>query len=78
MTWKPSADIDEEVRSWMKAKGWEVTRTNYDSERGIYAWRQDVRGGSSPTLRISRRVLEDYPAFVVLYHLDNLVREPGW
>ena len=38
MTWKPSDDMDREVRSWMKAKGWEVTRTNYDSERQVYAW----------------------------------------
>ncbi len=25
MSWKPSADIDEKVRRWMKAKGWEMT-----------------------------------------------------
>jgi hypothetical protein len=56
----------------MKARGWEVTRTNYDSERQVYAWRHDVRGGPSPTLRVSRSVLEQYPAFVVLYHLDQL------
>jgi hypothetical protein len=31
-----------------------------------------VRGGPSPTLRISRQVLESYPAFVLLYHLDEL------
>jgi hypothetical protein len=31
-----------------------------------------VRGGSSRTLRISRRVLEDYPAFIVVHHLDEL------
>jgi hypothetical protein len=70
--WKPSQDIDEEVRRWMKATGWEVTRTNYDSDLEVYAWRHDVWGGPSPTLRISRRVLEDYPALVVLYHLDQL------
>ena len=72
MTWKPSADVDREVRSWMKAKGWEVTRVNYDSDRQVYAWRHDVRGGPSPTLRISRQVLESYPAFVLRYHLDEL------
>jgi hypothetical protein len=27
MTWKPTVDIDQNVRRWMKAKGWEVTRT---------------------------------------------------
>jgi hypothetical protein len=30
MIWKRSPDVDEEVRRWMKAKGWEVTRTSYD------------------------------------------------
>jgi hypothetical protein len=57
MTWKPSADFDREIRRWMKANGWEVTRTNYDFEREIYAWRHDMRGGASPTLRIARKVL---------------------
>jgi hypothetical protein len=46
--------------------------TSYDFEREIYAWRHDVHGGPSPTLRISRPVLDGYPAFVVLYHLDQL------
>ena len=72
MSWKPSADIDEEVRGWMKAKGWEVTGAEYDFDRKVYAWRHEVRVGKSPTLRISRKVLEDYPAFAVLYHLDTL------
>jgi len=72
MTWKPSEDHDREIRRWMKAKGWEVTRTNYDAEREIYAWRHELPGGKSPTLRIARYVLEHYPAFVVLYHLDQL------
>lgn len=60
MTWKPSEDMDRQVRSWLKAKGWGVTRTNYDSEREVYAWRHDVRDASH-TLRISRQVLKDYP-----------------
>lgn len=72
MTWKPTPDIDENVRHWMKAKGWEVTITNWDSEREVYAWRHEMRGGKSPTLRISRKVLESYPAFVVVHHLDLL------
>jgi hypothetical protein len=25
VNWKPSPDTDEEVRLWMKSKGWEVT-----------------------------------------------------
>jgi hypothetical protein len=54
MPWQPSGEHDKEIRRWMKSKGWEVTRTIYDSDWGIYAWRHDVRGGPSPTLRISR------------------------
>jgi hypothetical protein len=72
MTWKPSDQHDKQIRRWMESKGWEVTRTNYDPGQQIYAWRHDVRGGPSPTLRISRQVLESYPAFVLLYHLDEL------
>jgi hypothetical protein len=72
MTWKPSRDVDQSVREWMKARGWEVTRTNYDSDREVYAWRHDLPGAKSPTLRISQKVLEDCPAFVVLHHLDEL------
>jgi hypothetical protein len=71
MTWKPTEDTDRAVRAWMKAKGWNVTRVNYDNDREVYAWRHDVRG-PSPTLRISRQVIESYPAFVLLYHLDEL------
>ena len=67
MTWKPSDEHDKEIRRWMKSKGWEVTRTNYSVDREIYAWRHDVRDSTSPTLRISRQVLEDYPAFVVIH-----------
>lgn len=72
MNWRPCEDVDREIRSWMKAEGWEVTVTNWDSERELYAWRHELRGGKSPTLRISRKVLEAYPAFAVLYHLDTL------
>ena len=72
MTWKPSEDVDQSVREWMKAKGWEVTRTNYDSDRKVYAWRHDLPGGKPTTLRISQKVLEDYPAFIVVHHLEEL------
>jgi hypothetical protein len=72
MTWKPTADIDEKVREWMKAKGLEVNRTKYDFDREVYAWRHEVSGGKSPTLRIAQSVLEDYPAFALLVHLDRL------
>jgi hypothetical protein len=72
MTWSPSEGMDEAVRDWMKSKGWEVTKVNYDFDREIYAWRHELRSGPSPTLRISRGVLEDYPPFAVLEHLDRL------
>jgi hypothetical protein len=72
MTWMPTAYIDEMLRGWMKANGWEVNSTDYDFERKVYSWRHKVRSGPSPTLRISQGVLEDYPAFEVLYHLDRL------
>jgi hypothetical protein len=60
MTWKPTADMDEKIRDWMKAKGWEVTATDYHFDQEIYAWRHTVRGGKSPTLRITRYVLEHF------------------
>lgn len=71
MTWKPT-DVDEQVRGWMKAKGWEVTATDYHFDQEIYSWRHKQPGGKSPTLRVTRQVLEHNPAFVILYHLDRL------
>jgi hypothetical protein len=56
----------------MKAKGWEVTRTHYDVDSEVYAWRHDLPGGKSSTLRIARYVLEHYPAIAILEHLDRL------
>jgi hypothetical protein len=70
--WKPSEEHDKEIRRCTKSKGWEVTRTNYDSERDAESRTSYVRGGPSPTLRISRQVIESYPAFALLYHLDEL------
>lgn len=72
MTWKPTADMDREIRRWMKAQGWEVNRTDYGARSRVFAWRQEVRGGASPTLRISRKVLEEYPPFAVAELLDRL------
>jgi hypothetical protein len=56
----------------MKAKGWEVTTTDYHFDQEVYSWRHNVHGGNSPTLRIARYVLERYPAFAVLYLIDQL------
>jgi hypothetical protein len=73
MSWKPSEDADQEVRQWMKSKGWEVSGAEYDFEREIYAWKaRSVRSGHSPVLRISRQVLTDLRAFAVLEHLHRL------
>jgi hypothetical protein len=49
MSWKPSDTTDREVRAGMKAKGWEVTSTNYNSDRRVYGWDQRaaaVRGAA--------------------------------
>lgn len=72
MTWKPSIYIDEEIRRWMKGKGWEVTSTDYHFDHETYSWRHELRGGKSPALYVACNVLEHNPAFVVLYHLDRL------
>lgn len=72
MSWEPPASTDAEIRGWMNTKGWVVTAVHYDFSREIYAWRHEVHGKPSPTLRISQQVLEDYPAFAILEHLDRL------
>jgi len=71
MAWKSPADIDEEVRRWMKAKGWEVTGAEYDRMKRVYAWYHHPDRGVSRILRISLEILEDYPAFAILEHLDR-------
>jgi hypothetical protein len=72
MTWKPSTYVDEGIRRWVRAKGWEVNRTQYGARSRVYAWRHEVRSGPSPTLRISRKVLEGYPPFALVELLDRL------
>ena len=72
MTWKPTDHVDEQVRGWMRARRWEVTATDYHFDQEIYSWRHQQPGGKPPTLRITRYVLEHNPAFVILYHLDQL------
>lgn len=50
-----------------------VTGAEYGFEQKIYTWgARSIRSGHSPTIRISQWVLEDYPAFVILEHLDRL------
>jgi|SRR5215207_5302830 len=73
VNWTPSPDTDEGVRRWMKSKGPEVTGAEYDRERKIYTWKAgSLPSGHSPRLIISQQVLTDFPAFVVLEHLDRL------
>jgi hypothetical protein len=72
MTWKPSVYMDEAIRRWMKGKGWEVNRTQYGARSQVYAWRHEASGGQSYTLRVSRKVLEDYPPFAVAEVLERL------
>jgi hypothetical protein len=62
MTWKPSDHTYEQVRGC----------TDYHFDREIHSWRHQQPGGESPTLRISRYVLQHNAAFVILYHLDRL------
>lgn len=73
MNWKPAPDTDQEVRLWMKSKGWEVTSAEYDADRQTYAWKaRSLWSQHSPTISISRQVLVDFPAFAVLEHLYRL------
>jgi hypothetical protein len=70
--WKPPADFDEKIRTWMAAQGWtaNATRDYFDEE--VYAWRQDTSSGSSPTLWIARAVIEKHKASHVTRELDRL------
>jgi hypothetical protein len=49
------------MRGWMRAKGWEVTATDYHFDQGIYSWRHQQPGGKPPTLRVARQVLAHNP-----------------
>jgi hypothetical protein len=69
--WAPPGATDAAVREWMAALGLEVTSTRYDFDGETYAWRHDILGGS-PTLRISRVILEDQPAAALLDVLERL------
>ena len=73
VNWEPPPETDEEVRLWMKSKGWEVMGAEYDFERQTYTWRvRSVRSGHSPTISISQQILVDFPAFAILEHLYRL------
>lgn len=69
--WSPSKDVDAAVVGWMKEHGWPVTIVNYDFDFENFAWRHEAPGVSY-TLRISQRVLEDYPPGELIRHLNRL------
>jgi hypothetical protein len=73
MPWKPSEDHDREIRRWMESKGWEVTRTNHDADRKVYAWRHQLVGRwqmtNAPDLPVCPRAVS---RLVLLYHLNQL------
>jgi hypothetical protein len=70
--WKLPADFDAKIREWMTNQGWTANSTRDYFDEEVYAWRHDTSSGSSPTLWISRRVIEDYPVSQVIEHLGRL------
>jgi hypothetical protein len=73
MAWKPPTHIDEEISGWMKGKGWEVnTSSEYDARKRVYTWFHEPQSGPAVSLGISREVLDEFPAWAVLHHLDRL------
>ncbi len=70
--WHPPADFDAKVREWMAGQGWKANSTRDYFDEEVYAWRHDVSSGSSPTLWISRALIEDSQAAEVIEQLDRL------
>ena len=70
--WKPPADFDAKIREWMTAQGWTANATRDYLDEEVYAWRQDTSSGSSPTLWITRSVIEKHKASHVIRELDRL------
>lgn len=71
MNWKPSDDTDYMIRKWMGHRGWDVHRTDYNHEQQFYSWRHELGGERAIVLRITRTVLEDFPAFALWELLDR-------
>jgi len=63
--------MDAKIREWMKAQGYAVNSTRYYAEEEVYAWRHEEQLGS-PTLWITRAVLERYDPSDLVTHLDRL------
>ena len=68
---KPTEDVDREVRSWMRVRGWDVSRTNYDPDREVYAWRHDCAVVHDPLSESPERS-RDLLRLCAVYHLDEL------
>jgi hypothetical protein len=70
--WHPPADFDAKIREWMAGQGWKANSTRDYFDEEVYAWRHDTSSGSSPTLWISRALIEDRQGTEVVEHLDRL------
>jgi|SRR3954464_10857610 hypothetical protein len=70
--WKPPADFDARIREWMAGQGWTANSTRDYADEEVYAWRQDTSSGSSPTLWITRAVVERHPVAEVVEQLNRL------
>ncbi|MDQ3136459.1 MAG: hypothetical protein M3Q93_02600 [Gemmatimonadota bacterium] len=70
-SWTPPAEMDAKVREWMKAQGYSVNSTRYYFDDEVYAWRHEEQLGS-PTLWITRSVLEHCAPTDLAAHLDRL------
>lgn len=69
--WAPPAAMDAKIRQWMRAHGYTVNSTRYYAEDEVYAWRHEEQEGS-PTLWITRAVIERYEPADLAEHLDRL------
>jgi hypothetical protein len=69
--WKPRPEMDQAIRAWMKSQGLAVDATRYYSDDEVYAWRHELPSGS-PTLWISRPVLEEHDAAALVAGLERL------
>jgi hypothetical protein len=69
--WRPSREVDQAMRAWMKAHGFPVDATRYYAKEEVYAWRRALPGGS-PTLWIARPVLEDHDPAALVAGLERL------
>ena len=70
--WKLPAGFDAKIREWTASHGWTANSTRDYLDEEVYAWRQDTGSGSSPTLWITRSVIDQYQASTVVEQLDQL------